>query len=226
MLKAIKILFLLTFLFSIISSRLPVDLVKETLKESYAQSREGGMEMDRMEYDKWAERFDNAKKTYKEFRVKSVEEFIKMNKYRESLFADGNITHKFRTKIGQEILCIEIGTQRSINGLGVNKTVVSVGPEILPQGASKQVRETIQVVPHPNFGMDGSMDEDGNVRICPEGSFPRLTPKLEDFYRFETLEDRFRKSPTLSTIDQEAARVNSASGADNEKPLRGEDTSQ
>lgn len=201
-----------------------VDPAKETLQESYTQGQEEGMEMGRMEYEKWAERFDNAKKTYKGFRVKSVEEFIKMHKYRKNFFEDGNITHKFRTKSGQEILCIEIGSQRSIKELGVNKTTVPIGPEMLPQDTSRPGRETMHETPQPNFGMDGSMDEDGNMRICPKGSFPRLIPKLEDLYRFKTLEDRFRKSPTSGAIDQEAARAKNVSSADNENPPSGKET--
>ena len=45
------------------------------------------------------------------------------------------------------------------------------------------------------FGLDGLPDEDGNTRACPEGSFPRLMPKLENLYRFRKLENIYQKYP-------------------------------
>lgn len=163
------------------------DILQAVARETLS----GGMAA--AEYNELAEKFNQAKRTYKDFRVESVDEFIKIYNYREKLISDGKIKHKFRTRSGQEIHCIDIYSQGSIKRAGLKHEDIRFAPEVLPN--SDEDNYALSKAYPSLFGMDGSIDENGNVRKCPKGSFPMLIPSLEDFCRFRTLENRFRKYP-------------------------------
>jgi hypothetical protein len=140
-----------------------------------------------------ATEFEQARQTFRGFRVESVEEFIKVKHYHEQVISDGKITHKFRTADGHLVHCIEIGSQGSAKRAGIDLKSIRFAPEIPPSDSQDT---NVQNTANPAaFGMDGSFDADGNVRSCPRGSIPVLIPSLEDLCRFRKLEDRFRKYP-------------------------------
>src|SRR6266516_2524139 len=58
--------------------------------------------------------FNQASRYFRNFKVESLDEFIKMQNHRQKLLSQGRITHKFTTAAGQLIHCIEIGSQDSV----------------------------------------------------------------------------------------------------------------
>ncbi len=132
-----------------------------------------------------ATEFERARQTFKHFRVESVEELIKIKHYREQLISDGKITHTFTTADGHLIHCIEIGSQGAIKRAGIDPKSIRFAPAILPSASQNT---SVQNTANPAvFGMDGSLDDDGEVRSCPHGSVPVLIPSLEDLCRFKKL---------------------------------------
>lgn len=136
--------------------------------------------------------YEQAKHTLRDFQTESAAEFVKIRNYHELLVTEGRITHKFRTADGKLVHCIEIGSQRSVKNAGLNPKNIKLSPEVLP--AENAIARPAVANP-PNFGLDGTLDSDGNVRRCPEGSIPVLIPSLEDLYRFKKFQDLFRKYP-------------------------------
>jgi hypothetical protein len=136
--------------------------------------------------------YEQAKGTFRDFATESAVEFVKIKAYHEQLLTEGRITHQFRTANGELIHCIEIGSQRSIKNPGVTPKDIKLAPEGLP-AESGSTRPA--VANPPNFGLDGTLDPEGNVRTCPSGSIPIVIRSLEDLCRFKRLEDLFKKYP-------------------------------
>jgi hypothetical protein len=140
-----------------------------------------------------AAEFEQARQTFKGFRVESVEEFIKIKNYHEQMLSEGKITHTFTTPDGHLVHCIEIGSQESVKRAGIDPKTIRLAPEIPPPDS--QSTHNQNMADPAAFGMDESLDPDGNMRKCPSGSIPVLIPSLEELCGFGKLEDRFRKWP-------------------------------
>lgn len=140
--------------------------------------------------------FETAKRTFKRFKVESVEEFARMKAYRANLLLQGKVTHRFTLADGKLIQCIAVGTQPSVAGSGGDRHVIPTAPSILPRGSANSTQTPSSP---PDFGMDGTVDSDGHVRKCPVGSIPMWIPSLEDLCRFRNLQDRMRKYPGTIT---------------------------
>lgn len=145
--------------------------------------------------NQWTEKFEAAKNSTPGFEVQSIEEFIKINEYYKAILADGNVTHTFRTKYSEQIHCIEITSQASIRAAGLDPNNIPLAPTKVPAGLNNPKKGTSGSVPVVDFGLDGSLDTTGQVRKCPDGSFPKLIRPIETFYQFKTLKDVFRKYP-------------------------------
>ena len=145
--------------------------------------------------DQWAQRFEVSKRAIEDFNVESLEEFIKINEYYEAFLNDGKVTHSFRTKYNEQIHCVEIASQASIKAAGLDPGNLPLAPLKVPAEFANKKRDSSGSIPLVDFGLDGSLDENGQARKCPEGSFPKLIRPLETFYKFKTLQDIFRKYP-------------------------------
>src|ERR1043166_6780050 len=137
--------------------------------------------------------FEQAKHTLRDFRTESAAEFVKIRNFHESLMTEGKITHRFRTLDGKLVHCIEIGSQRSVKNAGLDPRNIKTSPAVLPTESANARSAPAR---SSDFGLDGSLDADGNIRKCPAGSIPVLIPSLQDLYRFKRFEDLFRKYPT------------------------------
>src|ERR1035441_6351192 len=137
--------------------------------------------------------FQQAGRTFKGFRVESAAEFERIKQYHQQRLVEGRITHRFTTASGELIHCIEIESQPAAKRAGLLPGDIKLVPEVLPGGAWSI--EAGRGSGPAEFGMDGSLDDEGNMRRCPVGSVPVLIPSLQDLCRFRRLEDRFRKYP-------------------------------
>lgn len=138
----------------------------------------------------WSGAFENAKRESPGFAVESVDEFRRMTEYHTDLLADGVAVHSFRLAGGDAVQCVDVLTQRS---LAMSREPLQFAPGTLPGGDPDAVPSLASG--ENQFGLDGSRDADGNVRACPERTFPRLMLRIENLYRFRRLDDFFRKSP-------------------------------
>src|SRR5881394_1355424 len=158
--------------------------------------------------------FAAAQRNFQNFRAESPEEFARMKQHRDKLLNEGRRLHRFKTRGGQLIHCIEIGSQESVKRLGLTAKDIPVAPAVGPNNARQQAAAPAD----PSvFGMDGTLDEDGNMRRCPPGAIPMLIPSLEDLCRFKRLEDRSQKYPANGG-GQLGMRGRRPPGEEGEKP--------
>lgn len=123
---------------------------------------------------------------FKDFRVESFQELEFANKnYREQLVSNGKPTHTFKTLDRHLIHCIEIGSQESIIRAGIDPKNIRFAPDILPNDSHSTNSHD-----NPNpaaFGMDGSLDTDGNVRSWNPDATVVLTTNVQGVsYSFTT----------------------------------------
>ena len=149
--------------------------------------------------------FVEARKAFKGFRVESAAEFNRIRDYQQQQLVGGRITHRFTTASGQLIHCVEIASQPAVKRAGLAPDDVRVAPDNPPVearnlGAGRSVSPA-------EFGMDGSVDGEGNVRSCPAGSVPIVIPSLEGLCRFRRLEDLFRKYPVNTSVSASSGIV-------------------
>lgn len=143
----------------------------------------------------WAMAFDTIGVSQPDFNVESVEEFKAITKYYDGRIRDGVEVHRFRLRNDDTVQCILIHTQGSLSATGSLPESIQFAPEVEPIDTTPRKQQVGKTDIGFLFGLDGLPDEDGNTRACPEESFPRLMPKLENLYRFQKLEDIFRKYP-------------------------------
>jgi hypothetical protein len=151
--------------------------------------------MENSSYEEWEESFKAAKHIYKDFCVDSVEEFIKITEYYNEFISDGKIVHSFRTIDSEDIYCIDVYSQNSIRANGLDPSDLTFAPQSIPDEFEEKIDNPDTQLKTIDFGLDGSLDENGNARQCPKGSFPKLIPKLENLYKFKYLENLFKKYP-------------------------------
>ncbi|HUM03316.1 MAG TPA: neprosin family prolyl endopeptidase [Thermoanaerobaculia bacterium] len=144
----------------------------------------------------WASAFENARRTVPGFRVGSIDEFRKLTEHRISLLSDGATVSSFVLSNGDQIRCIEISSQRSLAASG-NPLQLAPGTPPADDAVTAPRTPDASIGSHgAEFGLDGTLDPEGNERSCPARTFPKLIPRLENLYRFRTLEDVFQKTPS------------------------------
>ncbi len=113
------------------------------------------------------------------------------------------IRHAFTTAWGDQIFCIDVRTQRALFAAGDDPDRLPLPPLVArkPTGAALVAGE--HSLPTGSAGLDGSLDDDGRVRRCPAGSFPKLIPPIEKYYRFPTLADIFYKTINRGYVREE-----------------------
>src|ERR1044072_6746996 len=151
--------------------------------------------VDSLSNEDWFAAFKRAKASQKDFKVKSIDEFKGLTKLYLSLVNDGQVVNRFHLKTGALIHCVVVSTQRS---LAENNAVANPLPSPPSVNPGNSAAPSVQAVAE-SFGVDGALDDGGNIRSCPDGSFPKLIPKPEDLYRFSTLREFFRKHPEFET---------------------------
>ncbi len=145
----------------------------------------------------WVRTFDQLKTSSRDFRVESVDQFRLIVLYYEDFLTDGKVTHDFHTARNEYIRCVEITSQRSYLALGGELPLAPGLP--VESGGSSSVKTDSNAMIGSIFGLDGSVDEQGNARVCPAGTFPKLIPPLERFFAFRKYEDIFKKYPVPVT---------------------------
>ena len=143
----------------------------------------------------WISAFETTQKNQSDFHVESLDEFKAITNYYDARIHDGTEVHRFRLSDGNTIQCILIHTQGTLTSLDIKPENIQFAPQIEPIDSMPVTPQVEQINTATLFGLDGLPDEDGNLKACPNGSFPRLMPKLENLYRFQKLEDIYRKYP-------------------------------
>ena len=160
----------------------------------------------------WASAFETARTKTPGFAVESAEEFRKLTEHHQDLLSDGTAVHAFTLANGDQIRCIDVTTQRSLAASGQPLLLAPGKPPALAPGEKPTGPQPLTSRPGADFGLDASLDPSGQTRACPAGSFPKLIPRLQDFYRFRTLDDLFRKYPDRGTTAKAAPAGRSAKG--------------
>jgi len=141
----------------------------------------------------WSSQFEQMRAAQRDFNVQSIADFKEMTAHYIFLKNDGTTINQFHLADGGLVQCVVVTTQRSYLAQASQSTVPSP-PSV---GANAPFASSPAAMASA-FGLDGTVDDDGNVRHCSEGSVPHLIPSIESIYRFRTLGDFFSKS-TLMT---------------------------
>lgn len=147
----------------------------------------------------WSQRRDVARQAQSDFAVATLDDFIKIEEYYDRFIADGVTVHQFRTAYGDNISCIDIATQQSVIAAGLDRTTMPLRPTATPANAAPPEQDVRSV--GARQGIDGSHDELGRERSCPDGAFPKVIFAKQNLYRFRTFEDIFRKYPMVAGSD-------------------------
>jgi len=145
--------------------------------------------------NEWIARYEEARAENESFAVESVDEFIKITDYYDKLVRDGRVTHSFNMQNGQQIYCIDVRSQSSVRSAGLDPDDIPSSPAKAPAVHDASGINDKTGVYQAGFGLDGSLDEWGCVRECPDGSFPKLIKPIETYYHFRKFNDIFRKYP-------------------------------
>ena len=140
--------------------------------------------------------FEQARQSVSGFKVESAEAFKKITDYYSQVMNDPAVVHRFETQDGNVILCVDIRTQESVRTAGIPPEEITLGPVLAPEDGKSSSLETSDHVRPKLPGsqwLDGSVDRFGQQRICPDNAFPKLAPRLENLYRFRSLDDYFSK---------------------------------
>ncbi len=137
---------------------------------------------------------------YEDFAVKSLEEFIRMKEYLAEFREDGVIVHEFLMSDGSECVCVDVYTQGSLAAAGISPDELTFQPLMPPAPRPEPIEppgkeSTMPASEHVGPMLDGSLDPNGNIRRCPDKSFPRLIPSEEALFRFRDLESFWSKYP-------------------------------
>jgi hypothetical protein len=140
--------------------------------------------------------FEQARQTVSGFKVESFEAFQRMKDYHTRVVNDPAVVHRFETHDGRKILCVDIYSQESVRALGIDPSEIRLSPDNPPQEQKASTTEALSSFDTKLPGsqwLDGSLDSYGQLRTCPENSFPKLAPRLEDLYRYRSLDAYFDK---------------------------------
>ena len=141
----------------------------------------------------WEQEYAAAKAQTPNFRVESLDAFEQIALYYEQLASEGTVRNEFDLATGDHIRCVDIDTQ-----LAAANFEGGVPPlrRTRPSGLAEDPAETERAAALGRaFGLDGSMDEGGHVRACPDGTVAKRIPFFEDLLHFENLREYLRKDP-------------------------------
>jgi len=141
----------------------------------------------------WAEAFAAARAQTPDFRVESLEAFQQIALFYEQQASEGTLRNEFDLPAGDHIRCIDVETQ-----LAVVNFEGSVPPpaRTRPAGLAADPNEAERAAALAKvFGMDGSLDSEGRVRACPEGTVAKRVPFFDELLRFRNLRDYLHKDP-------------------------------
>lgn len=134
----------------------------------------------------WNAAYHQAKATQPDFKVRSVEDFKALNEVYQRMVSDGRVVNQFRLRSGETIQCVDIYSQTSF--LATGRTGFP-SPPVPPDTSNELANRSVGNL----FGLDGSIDDEGHLRSCPEGSFPKLIPRLQELYRFASVDAYYSK---------------------------------
>jgi hypothetical protein len=143
----------------------------------------------------WISAFEITQKNQSDFHVDSLDDFKAITNYYDARIHDGTEVHRFHLSDSNTIQCILIHTQGTLTSLGIMPEDIQFAPQSEPIDSTPITPQVEQINIAKFFGLDGLPDDKGNLRTCPQGSFPRLMLKLENLYRFQKLEDIYQKYP-------------------------------
>ena len=140
--------------------------------------------------------FEQARQAFSGFKVESPEAFQRIADYHSNVVNDAAVVHRFETHDGSVILCVDIYSQESVRAAGIDPSEITLSPVIPPKGGKASSAKALKPTLPGSQWLDGSVDQFGQQRMCPDNTFPKLAPSLEDLYRYRSLEAYFNKYPS------------------------------
>jgi len=115
----------------------------------------------------------------------SADEATSIRRFLDARYRAEDVHHSFRSALGQDIDCIDFFAQPGVKALaarGQPMTSVPALPDV-PSGfhAAEPAASTDRLERSAAF--DGSLDDNGSVRACPEGTVPEVRITVEQVQR-------------------------------------------
>jgi hypothetical protein len=112
--------------------------------------------------------------------------------YLASRYQPGDVRHSFRTKAAETIDCVDFLASPGARALAAAGTPLAEMPRVVvPPEIEARMRAAAPAGEVPAF--DGSADEDGNARACPDGTVAEVRLTAERIARVGGLE-AFRRA--------------------------------
>jgi hypothetical protein len=121
----------------------------------------------------------------------------------DARYAASEVRHSFRTKLGETVDCIDFFAQPGVKALAALGQPITKRPPAAPK--------TALTGPLAALAFDGSLDEDGNQRACPDGDVPIMRLTADDIARaggIDAVEHAHARKghPLMSTLPKSESR--------------------
>jgi hypothetical protein len=123
----------------------------------------------------------------------SADSASEIRRFLDARYTARDVRHSFRTALGQDIDCIDFFAQPGVKALAARGQGVSSIPRLPDVPAGFRAAEPAASALEPGVAFDGSLDDTGSVRSCPEGTVPEVRITAEQIQRAGGLE-AFRKA--------------------------------
>lgn len=94
----------------------------------------------------------------------------------EARYKASEVRHSFRSKLGQDIDCIDFAAQPGVKTLAARGRAVVAPPELpaIPSAFATPAAHAEDETLDSRVAFAGDADENGNARACPEGTVPQV----------------------------------------------------
>ncbi len=165
------------------------------------------------------DRYETLRRTLPGFAAESLEAFTEMIDFRQALIDDGVTVHRFSLPDGQDCRCIDVYSQGSLSAAGISPSDLTFEPVTPPRNLPPKRTDAQDGVMRDDWNpIDGSQDENGNIRACPAFSFPRHIPRIEQLCLFRNL-DEFMRQGSMHGAHAVAGATETVHTDDGQAPL-------
>jgi Neprosin len=113
----------------------------------------------------------------------SASEDARIQQIIDARYKKEDVRYSFRTRLGEDIDCIDFEAQPSVKALRAQGIPVSNHAPPVPERFAKMGAKSAPVDPANDYSFNGSLDENGHARACSADTVPMLRVTADDIRR-------------------------------------------